>query len=529
MTAQAKLPPIPKENKFKQALSLGVGIWDYFDAKAQELGDTYTLTFPGQGPMVWTADPKMIHDVLKLQRHQIDGSLVQLPFDLGEANLVFSNDEAHHDARKLIIPQFAGSMLKDRAQMMHDITNEHIDRWRIGDEFNAPRLIGDITMDITCATLFNLRHGERKERYKQLMLDWILEANSNINFTLASVVGATRFRRFLNKQYMDRSARGEMGNGKRGLLPWKRSIDLKVQLAALVREDIEDIRSRMDESETHTLSYLARTRTADGELLPVEKVVSEVYGLMIGGHETSAATAAWLMIWLQKKPWIYRRIREELVDYVAREGHYDPLVASELPFVTACLNESQRITPSAPGYVRWLREDTKLGDWVIPGGTAVLPNIYATHRRKDIYGEDALEYNPDRWLTRTGGNRSYKPYEFMPFGGGRRACVGMAQARQQLRIIFSEFARRVEFSSSFQHTIGLPQSRLIGGQVEPTLGVPIKVTEIRPRNYGLEPSNEAHQETAVVADDAADVSAEHASDVAAKSCPAMKEKQRLSA
>lgn len=484
MSQKAQLPPIPNENKVKQALGLGIGIWDYFDEKEKELGDTYTLTFPGQGPMVWTSDPKMIIDILKLQRHQIDGSKVQLPFDLGEANLVFSNNEAHHDARKLLIPQFAGNRLKKRAQMMYEITNEHINSWQVGDKFDAPRLIGDITMDITCATLFNLRSGERKDRYKELMLGWIMEANSNVNFTLASLVGATRFRRFLNKQYMKRSEKGQMGNGKSGILPWKRSVDLKVQLAAMLREDILDIRERMDESEDHTLSYLARTRDADGNFLPMEKVISEVYGLMIGGHETSAATAAWLMIWMQQKPDVYRRVREELLEFIKREQSHDALLASELPFITACLNESQRVTPSAPGYIRWLTEDTQIGDWLIPAGTAVLPNIYATHRRKDIYGEDALEFNPDRWLTKTGGTRAFKPHEFMPFGGGRRACVGMSQARQQLRVIFSEFARRVEFSSQFEGTDSLPLSRLIGGQVEPKDGVPITVTEIRPQNYG---------------------------------------------
>ncbi|MDX1694129.1 MAG: cytochrome P450 [Ketobacteraceae bacterium] len=484
----SKLPPVPKESKFKQALGLGVGIWDYFDEKEKELGDTYTLTFPGQGPMIWTSDPKMIVDIIKLQRHQIDGSKVQLPFDLGEQNLVFSNNEQHHDARKLLIPQFAGNLLKNRARMMYEITNEHINSWKVGDTFDAPRLVGDITMDITCATLFNLRHGERKERYKELMLGWIMEANSNINFTLASLVGATRFRRFLNRQYMKRSEKRKMGTGKKGLLPWKRSVDLKVQLAAMLREDIEDIRARMDESESHTLSYLARTRDADGNLLPMEKVISEVYGLMIGGHETSAATASWLMIWLQQRPDIYRRMREELLAFIEKAGCHDPLLASELPFITACLNESQRITPSAPGYVRWLTEETRIGDWTIPAGVAVLPNIYATHRRKDIYGEDALEFNPDRWLLDSGGTRAFKPYEFMPFGGGRRACVGMSQARQQLRVIFSEFARRVEFSSAFEGTSSLPTSRLIGGQVEPRDGVPVRVREVRPQNYGYSES-----------------------------------------
>lgn len=481
---QPQLPPVPKENRFKQALSLGIGIWDYFDQKQQELGDTYTLTFPGQGPMVWTSDPEMIADILKLQREQIDGRLVQLPFDLGESNLVFSNDEAHHDARKLAIPQFAGNLLQQRAQMMFEIVSEHINRWKVGDSFDAPRLIGDITMDITCATLFNLREGERKQRYKQLMLAWIQEANSNTNFTLASIVGASRFRRFLNRQYIDRSARGELGDTKKGWLPWKRGIDLKVQLGMMIREDIRAARLRANENETHTLSVMARARDAQGQLMDEEKVISEIYGFMIGGHETSAATAAWFMIWLLQKPEIFRKMHQEVVDHIGKNGRHDPLTASELPYITACLNESQRITPSAPGYIRWLRQDTQLGKWLIPAGAAVLPNIYSTHRRKDIYGEDALEYNPDRWTRPDGKPRAFKPNEFMPFGGGRRACVGMSQARQQLRIIFSEIARRVEFSSPFEGTQGLPRSRLLGGQVEPLEGVPITVKLIRDFAFG---------------------------------------------
>lgn len=485
MNMKATLPPIPKESKIKQALSLGVGIWDYFDKMEKELGDTYTLTFPGQGPMVWTSDPDMIIDIIKLKREQIDGSLVQLPFDLGESNVVFQNNEEHHDARKLLIPHFAGNRLKLRAQMMYEIVTEHIDAWKVGDEFNAPRLIGDITMDITCATLYNLREGERKDRYKELMLNWILEANNDINFTLASVVGASRYRKFLNKQYISRSADGNMGNGKKGLFPWKRGVDLKVQLGALLREDIRDIRARMDETELHTLSALARTRDADGKLLDEERVISEVYGLMIGGHETSAATAAWLMIWCQQQPEVYQKIREEAIACIQKEGRHDAQLLSELPYLTACLNESQRITPSAPGYIRWLREDTQIGKWLIPGGTAVLPNIYATHRRKDIYGDDALQFKPERWFDRKGGNKTFAPHEFMPFGGGRRACVGMGQAKQQLRIIFSELARRVDFTSVFDNTHTLPRSRLLGGQVEPQRGVPIKVKTIRPANYGF--------------------------------------------
>ena len=482
MTAKPQLPPIPKDAKFRQALGLGIGIWDYMEKNQRELGGTFTLTLPGQGPMVWTTDQKMIKDILNLKLEQIDASLVQLPMDLGEKNTVFLNEKAHQDSRKLVIPSFNTGKLKARAGVMHDIVAEQINSMKPGDKFNMPRLVGDITLDVICYTLFNLRHGERKERYKHLMLHWMLEATSDTMFTMASLVGARRFRQWMHQKYLKRTEQRKPGDGKKGILPWKRAVDLKVQLADMVREDIRAVRARMDAEEVHTLSIIARATDENGKLLDEERVISETIGLMIGGHETSAATAAWFMVWLQQKPDVNKKIADEVIESIRKEGHFDALKVSELPYLTACLNESQRVTPSAVGFIRWLRYDTQIGDWLLPAGTAVLPNIYLTQRDPAIFGPDANEFKPERWLQ---GGGKFAPSEFMPFGGGRRACVGMNQARQQLRIIFAELARRVEFTSEFQHTTALPRSRMIGGQTEPEKGVWITVKSLRPENYGF--------------------------------------------
>lgn len=467
MSKKAQLPPSPNHSKFKQALGLGIGIWDYMEENQQKFGDTFTLTLPGQGPMVWTCNQDMIKDILKLKESQYDASLVQLPVDIGENNTVFLNEKAHQDARKMIIPSFNTNLLKQRAYVMHEIITEYINGFKPGDEFNIPRLVGDITLDIICYTLLNLREGWRKERYKELMLGWLLEATNDTLFALGSAVGAKRFRQFLNKQYHSRTAKGIMGDGKKGLLPWKRAVDLKVQLANMLREDIRECRARNDENEIHVLSILARTKDADGNYLDEERIISEAVGLLIAGHETSAATSAWFFIWLQRNPQVNQKIRDEVLTSMAEEGGYDAVKVSELPYLTACLNESQRLSPSAVGFIRWLREDTQLGDKLIPAGTAVLPNIYLTHRDKAVYGEDALEYRPERWFE----GHKYGPSEFMPFGGGRRACVGMNQGRQQLRLIFAEFARRIEWTTEHSKPGRLPRSRMIGGQTEPEKGV----------------------------------------------------------
>jgi len=473
---KAKLPPIPKDSKIRQALGLGIGIWDYMEKNQKKFGDTFTLTLPGQGPMVWSSNQAVIKDTLRLKEDQYDASLVQLPIDVGEKNVVFQNGKEHQDARKLLIPHFTTERLKNRSHVMHEIVTEHINTWNPGDEFNIPRLVGDITLDIICFTLFDLREGGRKDRYKELILGWLTEGTSDKMFTIGSIVGTKKYRQFLNKRYRKQTAQGHIGNGKKSLIPWKLAVDYKVQLANMLREDIQDIRTLNNENEIHVLSILARTKDADGNLLDVERVISECVGMMVAGHETSAATAAWFFIWMQKKPEVLRKIADEVNNSIAEEGCYKASKVVDLPYLTASLNESQRLTPSAVGFIRWLKQDTQLGVYLLPAGSAILPNIYLTQRSKEIYGEDALEYRPERWLE---GNK-YSPTEFMPFGGGRRACVGMNQGKQQLKLIFSEIARRVEFTSEYQKLGKLPRSRMIGGQTEPENGVIATVKSVLP-------------------------------------------------
>ena len=348
---RAKLPPVPKDSKIKQALGLGIGIWDYMEEKQRTLGDTFTLTLPGQGPMVWTCNQAMIKDILRLKESQYDQSLVQIPVDVGENNTVFLNEKQHQDSRKLIIPSFNAKRLKDRAGVMHEIIKGYIDRFEPGQEFNIPRLVGDMTLDVICFTMLDLTEGSRKERYKDLMLNWLLESTSDTMFTIGSLVGARRYRQFLHNQYRKRTESGNLGSGKKGLLPWKRSVDLKAQLAAMLREDIWAIRERNNDDEVHVLSVLARSKDADGKLLDEERIIAESVGLLIAGHETSAATSAWFFIWLQKNPQVRQKIREEVEQSIKDEGGFNAAKVSELPYITACLNESQRLSPSAVGCI----------------------------------------------------------------------------------------------------------------------------------------------------------------------------------
>lgn len=479
--ATTSLPPGPGGLKFSNAMKMGLGAFDFITDAHQRYGDSFTIKFPGLPTFVWLTQPDLVKQLFSLKAHQYDQELLPLPIDIGTKMTGFLNGSEHQHSRKMVIPSLTSRRLESRADFMFECAERHIDSWNVGDQFDTPRKIGDISLDIAIHSLLGLSSGERHARYKRLMLDWIGVATNELMFTLGTFVGSTNFRLWLHKKYRKQQAKGELGIDKKRLLPWSRAVDLKVQLADMFIEDIRATRAEHDDTRSDLFAALCRATYEDGSPLPEERIIAEAMGILVGGHETTAASSAWHMLWMLKRPDVFERCREEVLASVAEHGRFDPLRICELPYCNAALKESMRLTPSALGAGRCIVEDMKFGDYLVPAGCMVVAGAYIVHRRKDIWGEDAEAFNPERWLSDT---FSPTPFEYFPFGGGRRTCIGASQAKQQLRIIWGDLYRRVEFDSEHAHTQEWPGQRQISGQIEPKNGVEVTVTSVKPSNTG---------------------------------------------
>ncbi|MCG8667916.1 MAG: cytochrome P450 [Pseudomonadales bacterium] len=476
-----QLPPGPTGLKFKNAMKMGLGAYDFLEENYNTYGDAFTLRFPGMAPFVWLNNPKQVQKFFNLKPEQIDQSKLPIPIDIGVSQTGFLNGKEHQDRRKIVIPPLIASRLHSRADVMFEYVESHIDSWKVGEQFDTPRKVGDIAMDMSVYTLLGLKDGPRADKFKELMFGWITSATNNTMFTLGTLYGPFKWRQWLNKKYLAQQAKGDMGTTKKSIFPWKQSIDYKVRLAEMFREEIRMIREENDESRTDMFATMCRATYDDGKLLDEERIISEAMGILVGGHETSAATSAWHMLWMVKRPDVYAKCREEVLNSIKENGKFDPLKICELPYCNATLNESMRLTPSAVGTLRHLIEDVDFGGVTVPAGTNVLAGAYIIHRRKDIWGEDAEEFKPERWLD---GKFKPGPFDFFPFGGGRRACIGANQAKQQLRIIWGDFYRRIEFDSPFANNDEWPGQMQVSGQTEPQGGVPVTVTKVLPSNTG---------------------------------------------
>jgi cytochrome P450 len=181
-----------------------------------------------------------------------------------------------------------------------------------------------------------------------------------------------------------------------------------------------DLDSRED-----ILSLLVGARFEDGSRMDDGELRDQLMTLLMAGHETTATALAWAFDLLFRAPDKLRRLREEVDD----GGH---------AYLDAVIEETLRVRPVVPFVGRQLRVGAQLGGYQVPVGTVVMPAIYLTHTRPDLY-PDPHAFVPERFLD--GGPETYS---WIPFGGGTRRCIGGAFAQFEMRIVLATILRRAD-------------------------------------------------------------------------------------
>lgn len=136
------------------------------------------------------------------------------------------------------------------------------------------------------------------------------------------------------------------------------------------------------------------------------------------------------------------------------------------------INESLRLYPPATVMPRMAFEDIKLGDLDIPKGLSIWIPVLAIHHSKEIWGEDANEFRPERF-----GTRSFAPgRHFLPFAAGPRNCVGQSFALMEAKIILAMLISKFNFdiSENYRH------APVVVLTIKPKYGVQVRVTPVNP-------------------------------------------------
>jgi cytochrome P450 family 110 len=219
--------------------------------------------------------------------------------------------------------------------------------------------------------------------------------------------------------------------------PWGRAVRLTRQIDAILYAEFARRRKEGAEGRADVLSMLLSARYEDGQPLPDAVIRDEMYTLMLAGHETTAATMAWVINRLLTNPDVMDRARAEVLSVLKGEQLSGKHIG-EIKYVEATINETMRLDPVVPNIGRMLTRPLKIAGHDLPAGVTIAPCVYLVHRRPELWPNPA-QYNPDRFLE---GRQS--PYTFLPFGGGSRRCLGAAFASYQMKIVIAEILSRVE-------------------------------------------------------------------------------------
>lgn len=180
-----------------------------------------------------------------------------------------------------------------------------------------------------------------------------------------------------------------------------------------------------------------------------EEIQDEIEIIIGGGADSSGHTICFVLLLLGMYPEVQKRVYEEimsveinlLLEYLTKSD------LNQLTYLEQVINETMRILPAVPMIARELNGPVVLTNGVVlPSGTTVGIGIRDTHRNKKVWGQNADQFNPDRFSTESKQNRH--PYSFIPFSGGPRNCIGLKLARFSARTILYKILLHYEVSTN---------------------------------------------------------------------------------
>ena len=159
-----------------------------------------------------------------------------------------------------------------------------------------------------------------------------------------------------------------------------------------------------------------------------------VLNFLIAGRDTTAQAMSWCLFLLMKHERVQERIRKEVSEICGDEGlDYEKL--GRFRYLEAVLKESLRLYPSVPLDLKFVANSDTLPDGThVPRGAALIYVSYAMGRSQEIWGPDASEFCPERWLEM---EQVKSPYENPVFHAGPRECLGKRLAMLEMKVMLS--------------------------------------------------------------------------------------------
>jgi cytochrome P450 len=432
------LPPGPREPAALQMSEWIVRPTALLRRSSARYGEPFTLRIGwSDAPMVLVSDPADIKRVFAAGADVLQGgasSSVLEPF-AGPRSILLLDGSEHLRQRRLMLPPFHGEALARWRDTIGALAYAELRGWESGRPVRAHQRMQTLTLEVILRVVFGTGDPELRDAIRRTL---------DMTTSMPRLVA--------------------MSLVQKPVGPWATFMRAVKRLDELLYRRID-----AEADDGSVLAVLRSARHEDGSPPSREELRDQLVTLLAAGHETTAGALGWALERLARHPQVLARVREDE------------------EYLEAVIKEVLRVRPVLSIVGRKTLTEFAVGGWTIPPGIHVVPCIYLTHRRADLW-EDPTAFRPERFL-----NGAPEPYAFIPFGGGRRRCLGAAFAtlemREVLRAVAARFAlapEREQGERMRRRSITLTPAR--GGCVIPhALASP-------PRHADVLPSQPPHRE-----------------------------------
>ncbi|KAL7627819.1 hypothetical protein AAE478_002014 [Parahypoxylon ruwenzoriense] len=241
-----------------------------------------------------------------------------------------------------------------------------------------------------------------------------------------------------------------------GRLPVQRNNDINAA-AQTIRGICRDLIREKKEK-------LARGEPADRDILSValesgafteDNLVDQLMTFLAAGHETTATSMTWAVYMLSRHPEVQARLRAEIRENLPpldSGRDVSSLDIDHMPYLNAVCSEVLRYYAPVPLTLREAAVDTMILGQRVPKGTAIMMSPWATNFDRALWGPDAHEFNPERWMPKGPDDRhaasggAASNYAFLTFLHGPRSCIGLTFARAEFACLLATWVGRFEFA-----------------------------------------------------------------------------------
>ncbi|KAH7905033.1 cytochrome P450 [Hygrophoropsis aurantiaca] len=409
--------------------------------------------------MLYIFDPKAMHHVL-VKDQDIYGPS---PDVLATNRLMFGDGllatagEHHRRQRKMMNPVFSINHMRHMIPVFQEITNT-----------NGPQEIE--MLEWLTRTALELV-GQSGLGYS---FDSLAEGSANPYSAAVKMLIPTLSKTTVTRQFIHLAVKIGPAGFRKWLVrvtPWKTLRKLSDIVDIMDRTSAERVGQGKD---IMSILLRANMEADEKDRLPDKELLGQMTTLVFAAMDTTSSALARTFLTPTQHPEAQERLRGEVTQARAEKGvlDYDDLVS--LPYLDAVCRETLRVYPPVTAAVRTARKDAVLPfsrpitgvngkelhdvvvpkgtTVVIPKGTTVVISILSANRNREIWGEDALEWKPKRWLsplpktvTEAGIPGVYS--HLMTFIGGGRSCIGFKFSQLEMKVVLASLIEHFSFKA----------------------------------------------------------------------------------